>query len=170
VVRGKWKEDFRRAWFVESLLSSGADPNALDSSGSAPLHVVQSTSIMCSLLNHGADPNLHDARGRRPIETAVQRGDREAALFLAEHGGGAMDEVPESQPSKGSGIDWSLPLPGRAGVSAGATLGVCPLCMSAITRDQATCGAADTVYIDGLPHRVSRGLYHAGCAHRAGMT
>jgi ankyrin repeat protein len=169
VVRGKWNDDYRRAWFVESLLSNGADPNALDSTGSAPLHVVESTNIMCSLINHGADPNLRDARGRRPIETAAARGDRDAALFLAEHGGGTMDEAPETPATKLVRTKWDEPLPGRASLSAGATLGVCPLCMSAITHGQETCAAVDTVFSDGHPFQVRRGLYHAGCAHRAGM-
>ena len=60
---------------IRSLVGAGADPNARDASGVAPLH--RAVRTRCSgavqaLLDNGADPKLMNGRGSTPLHLAVQ--------------------------------------------------------------------------------------------------
>jgi ankyrin repeat protein len=60
---------------IEYLLSIGADPNALDSSGVAPLHrAVRTRSLPAvrALVDGGANPKLPNKSGSTPMHLAVQ--------------------------------------------------------------------------------------------------
>ena len=57
------------------LVAAGADPNALDKSGVAPMH--RAVRTRCSpavqaLLDNGADPRLRNGSGATPLHLAVQ--------------------------------------------------------------------------------------------------
>jgi ankyrin repeat protein len=60
---------------INSLIESGADPNAIDRSGVAPLH--RAVRNRCSvavgaLIENGADPRLKNKSGSTPLHLAVQ--------------------------------------------------------------------------------------------------
>jgi ankyrin repeat protein len=60
---------------IEYLLSVGADPDALDSSGVAPLHrAVRTRSLAAvrALLDGGANPRQPNKAGSTPLHLAVQ--------------------------------------------------------------------------------------------------
>ncbi len=60
---------------IEYLVSVGADPNALDSSGVAPLHRAvrtRSLSAVRALLDGGANPRAPNKAGSTPLHLAVQ--------------------------------------------------------------------------------------------------
>ena len=57
------------------LIAAGADPNALDNSGVAPLHRAvrtRSAGAVHALLDNGADVRLRNVRGSTPLHLAVQ--------------------------------------------------------------------------------------------------
>lgn len=60
---------------LECLLRAGANPNATDKSGVAPLHRAVRTrcaAAVSMLLVHGADPRLRNRSGSTPLHLAVQ--------------------------------------------------------------------------------------------------
>jgi ankyrin repeat protein len=60
---------------ISYLVEAGADPNAVDKSGVAPLHrAVRNRCSMAvsALLDHGADPLLMNKTGSTPLHLAVQ--------------------------------------------------------------------------------------------------
>jgi ankyrin repeat protein len=60
---------------VELLIDGGADPNAFDNSGVAPLHRAvrtRSSQAVRALIDRGADPRLKNKRGSTPLHLAVQ--------------------------------------------------------------------------------------------------
>jgi ankyrin repeat protein len=64
-----------QAEMIEYLLSVGADPNALDGAGVAPLHrAVRTRSLAAvrALLDGGANPRLPNKAGSTPLHLAVQ--------------------------------------------------------------------------------------------------
>src|SRR5437870_7943119 len=68
-------EPTAQAETIEYLLSVGADPNALDSSGVAPLHrAVRTRSLPAvrALLDGGANPKAPNKAGSTPLHLAVQ--------------------------------------------------------------------------------------------------
>src|SRR5207253_11066372 len=67
---------------IEYLVSVGADPNALDSSGVAPLHrAVRTRSLPAvrALLDCGANPRAPNKTGSTPLHLAVQTTGRGAS-------------------------------------------------------------------------------------------
>lgn len=65
---------------TELLLESGADPNAQNDEGIAPLHLAGSPELVSILVRYGADLNLQNNQGRGPVWIhAMER-----------YGGGAM--------------------------------------------------------------------------------
>ena len=58
-----------------SLLSAGADANALDVDQTTPLHVATDRRIIELLLRAGADANARKRDGRTPLHEASERGD-----------------------------------------------------------------------------------------------
>jgi len=60
---------------VSYLVEAGADPNAFDKSGVAPLHRAvrtRSSAAVIALLENGADPLLKNKNGSTPLHLAVQ--------------------------------------------------------------------------------------------------
>jgi len=69
-----WKPAAQRET-IEYLLSIGADPNAPDKSGVAPLHRAvrtRSSEAVSALLAGGANPTLKNGSGSTPLHLAVQ--------------------------------------------------------------------------------------------------
>jgi ankyrin repeat protein len=69
-----WKPAAQRET-IEYLLSIGADPNAIDKSGVAPLHRAvrtRSSQAVSALLAGGANPTLKNGSGSTPLHLAVQ--------------------------------------------------------------------------------------------------
>ena len=74
---------------VRILVEHGADTNALDSNGMAPLHracKLQDKAIVAALLKHRANVNLPTRGGARPLHIAVSKGREEIVRMLVEHG------------------------------------------------------------------------------------
>jgi hypothetical protein len=60
---------------IAYLITAGADPNALDTSGVAPLHRAvrnRCSAAAAALIDNGADPMLTNRRGSTPLHLAVQ--------------------------------------------------------------------------------------------------
>jgi ankyrin repeat protein len=60
---------------VVFLIEAGADPNALDNSGVAPLHRAvrtRASEAVSALIKNGADPRLRNKSGSTPLHLAVQ--------------------------------------------------------------------------------------------------
>ena len=60
---------------ITYLIEAGADPNALDKSGVAPLHRAVRTrcsAAVSALIDNGADPLLMNKNGSTPLHLAVQ--------------------------------------------------------------------------------------------------
>ena len=101
-------EPARQAETIEYLLSVGADPDAVDKSGVAPLHRAvrtRSASAVRALLDGGANPVAPNKSGSTPLHLAVQTtgrggsGDeharqqqREIIALLMERGASASDK------------------------------------------------------------------------------
>jgi ankyrin repeat protein len=61
---------------VRTALENGANPNAIDSYGSTPLHYAASwidAGVVKILLEHGADPWIADNGGHIPLDYAKYR-------------------------------------------------------------------------------------------------
>ncbi|MET0794270.1 MAG: ankyrin repeat domain-containing protein [Polyangiaceae bacterium] len=102
-----WDPDAQRA-MVELLIQAGANPNALDNSGVAPLHRAvrtRSASAVRALLSNGAQVRLKNKSGSTPLHLAVQttgRGGSGSLIaraqqaqiigLLLEHGARASDQ------------------------------------------------------------------------------
>jgi uncharacterized protein len=74
---------------LELLLRYGADIDARDSTGAAPLHIAaQNGSVLLvkRLINQGADVNLPDAQGRTPLAIAAARKNRDMVALLERYG------------------------------------------------------------------------------------
>jgi len=64
-----------QAAMIERLLRAGANPNAIDMDGVAPIHRAVRTrcaAAVQALLRGGATPELHNKRGSTPLHLAVQ--------------------------------------------------------------------------------------------------
>lgn len=77
----------RLGWqrLVEALLSGGADPNARDGRGHAPLHAAAAlgrAGALRLLIRHGASPALAAPDGQTPLGLALAADRREMALWL----------------------------------------------------------------------------------------
>src|SRR5262249_3021822 len=65
----------RQLGMIGYLIDIGADPNALDKSGVAPIHRAvrtRSSAAVRALIEHGADPRLRNRSGSTPLHLAVQ--------------------------------------------------------------------------------------------------
>ena len=81
-----WRE---RTDAVVKLLERGADVNAVDNDGDAPVHGAAQTGnveILDLLIDRGADPNLKNKLGGTPLMWAAVYGHEDAARWLIEHG------------------------------------------------------------------------------------
>ena len=62
-------------WVIAYLIEEGADPNAMDKSGVAPLHRAvrtRSSYAVRALIENGANPPLMNNNGSTPLHLAVQ--------------------------------------------------------------------------------------------------
>ena len=60
---------------IAYLIEAGADPDAMDKSGVAPLHRAvrtRSSDAVSALIEHGANPRLMNKSGSTPLHLAVQ--------------------------------------------------------------------------------------------------
>ena len=73
--RPKRYHSLRGSCQIACLIAAGADPDAFDNSGVAPLHrAVRNRSVAAAgaMIQHGADPLLRNKRGSTPLHLAVQ--------------------------------------------------------------------------------------------------
>jgi ankyrin repeat protein len=69
-----WDRDGQRE-VIAYLVEAGADPDAMDKSGVAPLHRAvrtRSSGAVSALIDNGADPRLMNKSGSTPLHLAVQ--------------------------------------------------------------------------------------------------
>ena len=74
---------------LELLIGLGADVNAMDEAGSAPLHVAVTHGHLLltkRLIDEGADVNAADGQGRTPLAIAVSEGYRDIVAALELYG------------------------------------------------------------------------------------
>ena len=93
-----YEDDSVHPDIIQTLLDHGADPNARDNDGSAPLHHSSwwekrdyatskgTVEGMCLLLKHGAIVDAEDNKGRTPLQLALEHGRDDIATCLKEHG------------------------------------------------------------------------------------
>lgn len=70
---------------MQALLSAGAEPDALNVAGAAPLHLAASKAQLGAvqlLLSSGADPNVRNAKGWGPVHVAASGGSLNVVLKL----------------------------------------------------------------------------------------
>ncbi|MGC9317098.1 MAG: ankyrin repeat domain-containing protein, partial [Armatimonadota bacterium] len=70
---------------IEMLIDAGADVNAIDGEGMAPLHCAGHDEAMV-LIDHGTDIDAIDGSGNTPLHRAARRGDLDAAGLLISAG------------------------------------------------------------------------------------
>jgi ankyrin repeat protein len=116
---------------IAYLIDAGADPNALDKSGVAPLHRAVRTraaEAVRALINNGADPLLMNKTGSTPLHLAVQNTGRSdsgsdaaregQALIIAlllEHGANPTDTDANGKTvAAAASSDWTRKLLGIA--------------------------------------------------------
>jgi ankyrin repeat protein len=78
---------------VDALLALGADANAQDEDGNAPLHVGAACggariAILHMLIARGADANARNNADETPLHRAIRAGDVPFAMSLIAHGAG----------------------------------------------------------------------------------
>lgn len=77
---------------IAFLLRAGAEIDALDAEGRAPLHIAVSAGrvlLAKRLVRAGADVNLPDARGRTPMALAMEEGNKHIIALLQQYGASA---------------------------------------------------------------------------------
>ena len=75
---------------IKELIKAGADVNATDDDGTAPLHYASSfrdEDCVALLLAHGADVHKADYAGMTPMRIAVQREHEKMIEMLKQAGG-----------------------------------------------------------------------------------
>ncbi|MDE3117836.1 MAG: ankyrin repeat domain-containing protein [Nitrospirota bacterium] len=91
---------------VQTLVTQGADVNAVNENGSTALHVAADrgrTEVVRFLLNHGASVNIKAKSGSTPLLLAAQSGSLETVRILLDHGAEVNVETGEG---KGH-INWT---------------------------------------------------------------
>ena len=105
---------------LASLISAGADVNAVDVDAVSPLHLATERRAIEALLRAGADPNARRRDGRTPLHEAAERGDGWAteAILSAGSNPNARETVRGRAPIHATS-DWRC---ARALAAAGADL------------------------------------------------
>ena len=81
---------------VELLIAKGAEVNAKEGGGGAPLHVAAAfgkNEIAELLIAEGADMNAKDDDGYTPLDWAIEGNQSETADLLRKHGGKTGEEL-----------------------------------------------------------------------------
>ena len=79
--------------YIRVLLQNGADPNALTSEGTAPLHLAATlghVSILREMIRYGGKIELKDRVGRTPLYISTLQGNLECVQACLEAGGSPM--------------------------------------------------------------------------------
>ncbi|MCY4528327.1 MAG: hypothetical protein OXD46_04765 [Chloroflexi bacterium] len=89
---------------IDDLVACGADPNARDASGCAPLHYAAWNNpvgeVSAALFEAGADPEACDGNGRKPLDYAISAANAafiEAALDAGADPAGSGDAVEDAR-------------------------------------------------------------------------
>ena len=81
----------------KQAIADGADVNARDEEGRAPLHYAATKEVAELLIDKGADVNVKVASGPRqggtPLDDAIKWKDTEIVDLLRKHGGKTGDEL-----------------------------------------------------------------------------
>jgi len=75
--------------FVDLLLRSGSDPNAINLTGQTPLHLACRSGdayMVSELIGKGANPRITDIRGNTPLHLAATSGSIDTCRYLIVHG------------------------------------------------------------------------------------
>ena len=102
---------------IDDLLVCGADPNARDAGGCAPLHYAAWNNpvgeVSAALFEAGADPEACDGHGRKPLDYAISATNAafiEAALDAGADPAGSGDAVEDARGT----ARYSCPAPGTS--------------------------------------------------------
>jgi ankyrin repeat protein len=87
---------FNKPKLAELLLANGADAEAKNHDGVAPMHCVGSKEMAQLLLSHGAAINIRDNKGKAVLDH-IDKKDHELEAFLREHGARTGTELNEEQ-------------------------------------------------------------------------
>lgn len=89
---------------IDELVASGADPNARDAGGCAPLHYAADSNpvgeVARALFEAGADPEARDGYGRKPLDYAISSANAafiEAALDAGADPAGGGDAIEDAR-------------------------------------------------------------------------
>jgi hypothetical protein len=120
-----WNPDDQDA-VIQLLIRAGADPNASDNSGVAPIHRAVRTrcaTAVRALLMNGADPRIPNKSGSTPLHLAVQSTGRggtgstlsraqqtEIVRLLLRYGAQSPDKNSSGRSVKESAAAWILPV------------------------------------------------------------
>lgn len=83
--------------FLKVLIGAGADVNARDRFGDAPLHCVSDIDILKLLVGNGADITIRDNDGQTPLSYAINKKYIQAACYLAELAAKENSQYPDYQ-------------------------------------------------------------------------
>jgi Ankyrin repeats (3 copies)/Ankyrin repeat len=104
-----WSDSMAQREIIACLVEAGADPDAMDKSGVAPLHRAvrtRSSAAVSALIDSGADPLLMNKSGSTPLHLAVQNtGKSNSVTDAAKDEQGRIIQVLLGHGASGSDLD-----------------------------------------------------------------